>query len=81
MVVFVVVNGSFGRGGGYAFCGFYSMSLLMMWFSNTWMLDGVTCLRCGYMVFGRFDGYFGQVFLWFGTRFVSSFAQAFRISF
>jgi hypothetical protein len=36
MVVFVVVNGSFnGGGGGYAFCGFTSMSLLLMGFSNT----------------------------------------------
>ena len=45
------------------------------------MLDGVAFLRCGYMVFGRFDGYFGEVFLRFGTRFVSAIAQAFRIWF
>jgi len=53
----------------------------MIEFSNTWMLDGVAFLRCGYMVFGRFDGYFGEVFLRFGTRFVSAIAQAFRIWF
>jgi len=56
-VVYVVVNGSFGGGGGgcacggYALCEFSSMSLLLREFSNTWMLDGVACLRCGYMGF------------------------------
>lgn len=41
-----MVNGSFGGGacGGYAFCGF-------SWFSNTRMLAGVVCLRCGYVGF------------------------------
>jgi len=64
MVVSVVVNGSFGGGGGsgfvlvlvvasrcYVFCGFSSMSLLLMEFSNTWVLDSVACLRCDYMGF------------------------------
>jgi hypothetical protein len=60
MVVFVVVNGSFGvvlifvmvlvvASRGYVFCGFYSMSLLLMRFSYTWVLDGVACLRCDFM--------------------------------
>jgi hypothetical protein len=40
LVVVLVVDSC-----GYAFCRFSSMSLLLMRFSNTWMLDGVACLR------------------------------------
>ena len=47
LVVVVLVVAS----GGYAFCGFSFMSWLVMRFSKTWMLDGVACLRCGYMSF------------------------------
>jgi len=50
MVVFWWLMVVFG-GGGYAFCGFSSMSLLLVGFSNTRMLDGVACLRFGYMSF------------------------------
>ena len=53
MVVLMVVVVLLVASGGYAFCGFSSMSLLLMGFSNTWMLDGVACLRCGYMGFWK----------------------------
>ena len=39
--------------GGYAFCGFSSMSLLLMGFSNTWML---LVRRCGLFKV-RLDGF------------------------
>jgi len=49
VLVFVVVLVVASR--GYVFCGFSSISLLCMGFSNTWVLDGVACLRCVCMSF------------------------------
>ena len=62
------------------FVGFFNEFVADGVFKYT-MLSNVACLRCGYMVFGRFDGYFREVFQRFGTRFVSAIAHAFRLWF
>jgi len=51
MIVLLVVVVLVVASGGHVCCGFSSMNLLLMGFSNTWLLDCVACLRCGYMTF------------------------------